>query len=106
MTDARHQHGELVATEPGESVVGQTRVLRLGSQRLPVALVFADDPLQPFRRFDDQLVAGGVAEAVVDVLESIEVEEEHREPEPGHAAPVVDQPLHAVGEHSRGSAGR
>jgi hypothetical protein len=52
------QHGELVAAEPGDGVAGAGR---------------AGDPL---RDAHEQLVTGGVAEAVVDRLEVVQVEED------------------------------
>ena len=56
------QDGELVAAEPRHGVAG--------AHRRP----------QPARDPDEELVAGYVAEAVVDDLEAVEVEEEHGEP--------------------------
>ena len=56
-----HQHGELVAAEPGGGVA------RAQAAREPVA------------HDHEQRVAGGVAEAVVDGLEVVEVDEQHRE---------------------------
>ena len=52
------QHGELVAAQPRDRVAGRAAQ-------------------QPLGHLDQQLVAGGVAEAVVDRLEVVEVEEEH-----------------------------
>ena len=57
----RAEHGELVAAEAGD------RVAR------------ADRGAQPVGDGDEQPVAGGVAEAVVDHLEVVEVEEQHRD---------------------------
>ena len=79
------EHGELVAAEP-----------RRGVAR-------ADAGEQPPRQLDQQLVAGGVAEGVVDVLEVVEVDEEHRDPlaRSPRACERVLEPLgeqHAVGE--------
>ena len=76
------QHGELVAAQPGSGVT------------LPDRLADAlGDALE-------QLVADGVAEAVVDVLEVVEVEEHHDERLGGTAAAAqrVRQP---VGEELR-----
>ena len=42
-------------------------------------VVAPDGGGQPLREGDEQLIAGGVAEAVVDVLEAIEIDEQHRE---------------------------
>ena len=56
------ENRELVAAQPGERVA------------LPQAR------LEPARHRDQQLVAHQVAEAVVDDLEAVEVEIEHREP--------------------------
>ena len=39
-----------------------------------------DDDAQPVGDHDQQLVAAGMAEAVVDVLEAVEVDEQHRRP--------------------------
>ena len=57
--DAAAQHGELVAAEAGDHVA------------------VADGAAQPLRDLDQQAVAGLVAEAVVDDLEVVEVEEQH-----------------------------
>ena len=64
------QNRELVAAQPGERVA------------LPQAR------LEPARHRDQQLVADQVAEAVVDDLEAIEIEIEHREP--AAAAPLLE----------------
>jgi hypothetical protein len=53
---------ELVATEPGHDVLG-----------------LADHLGEALRDDDEQLVAGMVTQRVVDVLEAVEVEEDHRE---------------------------
>ncbi len=53
-------HGEFVAAEPGDHVVGAQR------------------PRQPLRDAADQLVADRMAERVVDVLEVIEIDVEDR----------------------------
>ena len=57
---ARQQRGELVAAEPGEHVA------------------LAQPRAQHRRDARDDLVAGGVAERVVDVLEVVEVEQQQR----------------------------
>ena len=77
--DALEQHGELVAAEP-RSGVGR-------ADRLDEA---AADLAQ-------HVVAGGVAEAVVDRLEVVEIEEDHRD---RRALPVGarQRVLHAIGE--------
>ena len=56
------QDRELVTAEPGDRV---TRAQRL---------------LQPSRHRDEQVVADGVAEAVVDELEAVEIEQKHDRP--------------------------
>ena len=53
------QHGELVAAQASHHVFGPARTL------------------EPSRHVDEQLVSGGMAEAVVHRLEVVEVEEEH-----------------------------
>ena len=58
--EALEQDRELVAAEPGRGVGA------------------AEHRLQPGRDVDEQPVADGVAEAVVDGLERVEVEEQHR----------------------------
>ena len=79
--DVLEQHGELVAAEARE------RVAR------------AHAALEPPRDADQQLVAGLVSEAVVDRLEAIEVEVEHREQRLAQRAPrAVKQVLQAVEE--------
>ena len=67
------QHGELVAAEPGHGVAG------------PHAGV------QALGHLDEQPVAGGVAEAVVDLLEAVQVEEQH-----GHRRRLALGPLEGV----------
>ena len=74
------QHGELVAAEPGHGVAG------------PHAGV------QALGHLDEQPVPGGVAEAVVDLLEAVQVEEQHRHrgrlalgPLEGVVDPVLEQ---------------
>jgi hypothetical protein len=57
----RRQHGELVAAEPGD---------RAG---------VADRRAHPSRHFLEKLVATAVAQSVIDQLESVEVEQHHRE---------------------------
>ena len=55
--------------------------------------------LEPPRDADQELVAGLVAEAVVDRLEAIEIEVQHREQRPAQRAPrAVKQVLQAVEE--------
>ena len=60
--DVRAEHGELVAAEPRHHVVGAHRAAQAVGDR------------------DEQLVARRVAEAVVDDLEAVEVEEQDRHP--------------------------
>ena len=59
VVDARQEDRELVAAEAGDRVAGAQRVA------------------QPLGDDDQQLVAGGVPERVVDDLELVEVDEEH-----------------------------
>ena len=83
------QNREFVAAEPGEHVA------------LPQAR------LEPARHGDQQLVADQVAEAVVDDLEAIEVEIEHREP--AAAAPLlelVEPASEPLDEHRAVATGR
>src|SRR5690606_15570698 len=54
----RHDHDELVAAYASNRVA------------------LAREPLEPFRQFLDHQVARGMAERVVDLLETVEVEEE------------------------------
>jgi hypothetical protein len=67
------EHGELVAAEAGHGVAG------------PHARV------EPLRDLDEEPVAGGVAEAVVDLLEAVQVEEED-----GHRGRLPLGPLEGV----------
>ena len=69
-------HRELVAAEARDHVLGAQARAQARSDR------------------HQQLVAGGVAEAVVDRLEVVEVDEQHRELAP----PVADRGLDLVGE--------
>ena len=75
-----HQHGELVAAEAGHGVDRARRALQ----------AMGDDA--------QQLVAGGVAEAVVHDLEAVEVEQHHRHPVDADAGAVEGplQPVHEV----------
>ena len=86
---ARDQHRELVAAQARHGVP------------------LADAAAQPLGHSPQQLVAGRVPERVVDDLESVEVEKEHREPlgQPGrlrdrHREPVVEE--EAIGEPRQG----
>ena len=76
-----HEHRELVAAEAGDGVGGPDRPLEAPS----------DDP--------QQLVAGVVAEAVVDHLEAVEVEQHQRHPLTlvSDAAERPLQPVHELG---------
>ena len=60
VADVVEQERELVAAQPGDGVVRAERTFQAACDRL------------------EQLVAAGVAEAVVDDLEAVEVEEQHR----------------------------
>ena len=85
VVDVLDEHGELVAAEPRGGVGAAQRVA------------------QPLGDADEQLVAGGVAEGVVDRLEVVEVDEQHRHGLAGAAAAqqrVVDAVAEqrAVGE--------
>ena len=62
--------------EQGELVAGQARQQRPAADRF--ADLRGDDDAQPVRDHDQQLVAAGMAEAVVDHLEAVEVDEQHR----------------------------
>ena len=57
----RQQHAELVAAEPGDVSLG------------------ADDRLEASRQLAQEQVAGVVAERVVDLLEPVEVDQQHGE---------------------------
>ena len=76
---ARQDHDELVAAEPHAEVGGAAGVAHA------------------LRGDDQHIVAGGVAERVVDLLEAVEIELQHGEP---LAAPVraLDQRVEMVGE--------
>ncbi len=80
---ARHHDRELVATEPRDQ--------RLGTDHL------AD----PVRECDEHLVTDGVAERVVDVLEGVHVQQQHRD-----RAAVLDRVIDAPRRPTGGSAGR
>ena len=80
---------ELVAAEAGDGVAG------------------AHDPAQPVGHRHQQLVAGGVTPAVVDQLETVEVDEQHRHlaARPAGAGQGLVEPLgqqHAVGQPGQG----
>ena len=66
--DARYENGELIP--------GQAR-----QQRAAIgvfALLGGDHYAQPVGDHDQQLIAAGMAKAVVDTLEAVEVDEQHR----------------------------
>ena len=67
--DVLEDDRELVAAEPGQGVPG------------------AHHRAQPVGHLDEQRVAGGVAEAVVDHLEHVEVQEHQDQAAPGPALP-------------------
>ena len=73
------QDRELVAAEPGDDVAG------------------ADRRAQPHGDLDEQAVAGVVADAVVDLLEAVEVDEQHAEMLPG-ARMALERVLELVDE--------
>ena len=81
------EHGELVAAEAGDRLLAAQRVL------------------QPLRHGEDQLVAGRVPEAVVDHLEAVEVEEEHRDVASRAGAGGGRAPRSAGSGTAAGSAG-
>ena len=72
------QHRELVAAEPGRHRVGR------------------EDLAEPLGHADEQLVADRVAEAVVDGLEVVEVDEQHAGRPP---VPRIDRLVDQLGEH-------
>ncbi len=76
------EHHELVAAEPADRVAFAHRCLQ----------TFADRP--------QQLVAGGVTEVVVDVLETVDVDEQRAREQPRLARGARDQLFGAV-EHER-----
>ena len=89
VADVVEQERELVAAEAGDGVVGPQR------------------RLQPARDGDQQLVADVVAERVVDELEAVEVEEQHRGAALGVAAlGAADRLVEAVEEQHAVRAGR
>jgi hypothetical protein len=75
--DVGAQDGELVAAEPGDDVAGPGRLA------------------QPRGDLQQQAVAGLVAEAVVDQLEVVEVQEEDRERAPERG--LLAQPRQEAG---------
>ena len=88
-TTSVEQHGELVAAEPRHGVPGAQRGRDAAGER------------------DQQVVADGVAEAVVDELEAVDVEEQDRaagrRDRAGARCRIWLTPIH---EQGRGSAGR
>ena len=80
--DAFHQHGELVATEAGHHVAG----LQAGAHATT--------------HLEEQVVANQVAYRVVDDLEAIQVDEQHRE-QLARVFPVVVQRLLQALEQQR-----
>jgi hypothetical protein len=86
LVDVVAQHHELVAAEPPDGVARTHRAA------------------QPPCHLAEQLVADGVAEGVVDVLEAVEVEEQHRGAAPG-CARAGRAPAASARPAARGSAG-
>ena len=79
--DVVQQHGELVAAHARQRIAG------------------ADAALQPAGDAHQQLVAGLVPQAVVDGLEAVEVQIQHRERRVTHRAPrAVEEVLQAIEE--------
>ena len=66
--DLGEEHGELVAGQPGEQRPRARIAGELG----------VDDDAKAVGDHDQQLVAAGMAEAVVDHLEAVEIDEQHR----------------------------
>ena len=85
--DAVEQHRELVAPEPGEGAVTPETSHRVARPQ---------GALQPFRQRHQQFVAGAVAQAVVDDLEAIDIDEEHRELRRCRRAIALNQRLEAI----------
>ena len=91
----RQQGDELVAAEPADRLEGAVRAHAHGLERALEHLVgVAHARAQAPRHLDQQLVAGAVAERVVDDLEAVEVDQQQR-----HlvveAAAVLERPLGA-----------
>ena len=84
--DALAEDGELVAAQPRDGVVR------------------ADGRPDPRGRLAQHVVAGAVAEAVVEALEAVDVDEQHGDAAVAVAAPL-QRVLEAVVEHASGSAG-
>ena len=80
------QHDELVSTEPGDGV-GRPQD---GTQAARASC-------------DEEVVTGAVPQAVVDVLETVDVYEEHRQ-QAGHPAEAADGTAQAVHEQAPGWA--
>ena len=75
----RQQHQKLVAAQPGDDVLGCDRLA------------------QPSGQHPQEIVADGVAEAVVDQLEIVDVDEQHRGRRTG-AGGLCQIPLQLLGE--------
>ena len=86
--DVLAQDRELVAAEAGDGLVPAQRVAQALGDR------------------DDQLVAGRVAEAVVDDLEAVEVEEQHRDVAAAAALEALERARSGGCGTAAGSAGR
>ena len=71
-----HQDGELVAAHPGQQRLGA------GAGGLAGEIVMTDGRLEAGTDLGDQGIAGCVAQAVVDELEAVQVDEDHAEPGP------------------------
>ena len=87
--DVLAQDHELIAAEPGQRLVAAQGVTDPLGHRL------------------EQLIAGAVAEAVVDHLEAVEVEEQHRHRAVGAAAEALERKLQVVQvEQAAGQSGQ
>ena len=79
--NVEHQDGELIAAPASQYAFD-------GCSHL----------LEAPRRLDDQLVAGGMAERVVDQLETIDVDEHHREALPAPRAQLLQRAIELIHE--------
>ena len=71
------QNDELVAAEPGDGICLERSPHVLPAARLTMSF-WRTTPGQTLGKRHQQLIAGGMPEAVVHVLEAIEIDEEHR----------------------------
>ncbi len=96
VADVLEQHREFVASEAGQTVLGVIVAGHVGRPRHAVELT--QDAAQPVRNFEQESVAGRMANAVVDGFEPIQIDEQHGESVVRMPHPAGDLALQAIHE--------